>query len=213
MKNLYSLVFLLFCVSFSFAQTSQNIQLPNPQKTGGMPLMQALQNRKSERNFDASKNLTNQQISNLLWAAYGFNRPGKRTAPSSMDSQEFSLYVFLKTGIYVWDSQKNILQLVAAGDLRALAGKQDFVKDASVNIVYVADYSKLTKVPTDAEKDNTAAVNCGFIAQNVNLYCASENLGCVVRGYIDKQEISKKLQLPTTKKVILAQSVGYVKTK
>lgn len=193
------------------AQNTSNIQLPAPQKDGGMPIMKALQNRKSSRTYVAGKDLTNQQISNLLWAAYGFNRPNKRTAPSATDAQEFTLYVFTKTGIYKWDDTKNILIQIVSGDNRAVAGKQDFVKDASLNIVFVADYNKLTKYNTDIEKSNMAHINCGYISQNVYLYCASEGLATIVRGWIDKDEIAKKLQLPAHQKVIVAQSVGFDK--
>jgi SagB-type dehydrogenase family enzyme len=210
-KILISLLILSTCTLATFAQNSANIQLPAPKKDGGIPIMKALQNRKSSRTFVAGKELTNQQISNLLWAAYGFNRPNKRTAPSATDSQEFTLYVFLKSGIYKWDDSKNILIHIATGDYRTITGKQDFVKDASLNIVFVANYNKLTKYTTDIEKSNMAHINCGYISQNIYLYCASEGLATIVRGWIDKDEIAKKLQLPSYQKVIVAQSVGYDK--
>lgn len=212
MRNiLISLLFISASSLISFAQNTVDIKLPAPQKEGGIPVMKALQNRKSSRTYVAGKELTNQQISNLLWAAYGFNRSNKRTAPSATDSQEFTLYVFLKSGIYKWDDTKNMLIQIVAGDHRALSGKQDFVKDASLNIVFVADYNKLTKYNTETEKANMAHINCGYISQNVYIYCASAGLATIVRGWIDKDAIAKKLQLPTYQKVIVAQSVGYDK--
>lgn len=212
MRNILISILIVSLYSLStIAQNSANIQLPAPQKEGGLPVMKALQNRRSSRTYVAGKDLTNQQISNLLWAAYGFNRDNKRTAPSATDSQEFTLYVFIKSGIYKWDDKKNSLLLLSSGDSRALAGKQVFVKDASLNIVYVADYNKLTKYNTEIEKSNMAHINCGYISQNVYIYCASAGLATIVRGWIDKDAIAKKLQLPAHQKVIVAQSVGYDK--
>jgi hypothetical protein len=122
---------------------AQNLDLPTPQKTGGLPLMDALAKRSSARVF-AAKELSPQQLSSLLWACYGINRPdGKRTAPSAKNNQETDLYVILKQGAYVYDAKANKLELAASGDLRALAGTQDFATNAPVTLVFVADQAKM----------------------------------------------------------------------
>ncbi|MCQ2959845.1 MAG: nitroreductase family protein [Bacteroidales bacterium] len=189
---------------------AQNIQLPTPQKDNGKSISYCLQNRKSTKEFNDSKKLSNQQISNILWAAYGFNRPEKRTVPSAMNCQEFTLYIILAEGIYKWNDKTNELILLQKGDFRAKAGGQDYVAHASMNIVYVADYNKMGTIVA-SNRDVMAYADCGFIAQNVYLMCASENIGCVIRGYVDKELLSKTLNLKAEEKVILSQSVGYQK--
>lgn len=192
------------------AQDSKTIQLPEPQKTGGKPLMQALAERKTSREFSTNE-LSDQVLSNLLWAAFGANRPdGKRTAPSAMNQQEIDIYVALAKGFYLYDAQSNSLKLVLEKDLRKMTGKQPFVEVAPVNLVYVADLSKMTR-GSEQDKQFYAAADTGFIAQNVYLFCASENLATVVRGYVDKEILAKAIGLRPDQKVILAQTVGYPK--
>ncbi|MDR1762126.1 MAG: nitroreductase family protein [Bacteroidales bacterium] len=190
------------------ASAQQSIQLPAPQTSGGMPVYEAMHKRQTSREF-VNKDLTPQQLSNILWAAYGFNRDGKRTVPSSQNSQEYTIYVFTSKGVYVWDDVNNILEVFRNGDQRALTGPQDFVKNASVNLVYVANFQKIKGA--EEEKDVTAAVNCGFIAQNVYLASAAEGLGSVIRGYVDKEKLNQYMQLPDFKKIMFAQSVGTIK--
>jgi SagB-type dehydrogenase family enzyme len=191
------------------AQEARSIQLPAPVTEGGKPLMQALKERKSAREF-SPRELTLQVLSNLLWAAYGINRPasGGRTAPSAMDMREIDIYVVKADGAYLFDAKADTLTPVAAGDLRALTGSQPFVKDAPVNLVYVADISRMAKVPADGT-DMYAACDTGFISQNVYLYCASEGLATVVRGWVDKPALAKAIKLRPDQKIILAQTVGY----
>src|SRR5208283_3289192 len=122
---------------------AQSIELPPPQKTGGMPLMEALAKRSTARAF-ATNELSPQQIAGLLWSAFGINRPdGKRTAPSASDRRETDIYVLLKSGAYVYSAASNRLDLVAAEDIRALGGTQAFVKDAPMTLVFVADLAKM----------------------------------------------------------------------
>jgi SagB-type dehydrogenase family enzyme len=194
----------------SLAQELAPVQLPPPQTEGGRPLMQVLKDRKSTRDFSPDK-LSPQTLSNLLWAAFGINRPnGHRTAPSAMNWQEVSIYVATPEGVYVYDAQGNTLNPVLAGDFRAATGTQAFVKDAAVNLVYVSDLSKTGRAPAAAAEQWTAA-DVGFIAQNVYLYCASEGLATVVRGSVDKPALAKTLKLLPNQEIILAQSVGYPK--
>ena len=192
------------------AQALKPVQLPAPQIDGGRPLMQVLKERKSTREFGPGS-LSPQTLSNLLWAAFGINRPdGRRTAPSAMNWQEVSIYVATAEGVYIYDAKANALNPVVAGDFRAATGTQAFVKDAAVNLVYVSDLSKTGGADSPDAEMYTAA-DVGFIAQNVYLYCSSEGLVTVVRGSIDKAALAKTLNLQKGQKIILAQSVGYPK--
>lgn len=197
---------LIIFLSFSLLTATlvaQDIQLPSPDKKGGKTLMQALSERKSTREFQ-EKELPNNVLANLLWAANGFNREDKRTAPTANDRQELELYVVLKNGIYLYNAKGNMLKLVRKGDYRKNAGTQAYVADAPVNILFVSDSEK-------ASSKNYAYTDCGFVAQNIYLFCASEGLGAVVRGSYDKKELEELLQLPTNKEVLLSQTVGYPK--
>jgi len=192
------------------AQALKPVQLPPPQTTGGRPLMEVLKDRKSTREF-GSGTLSPQTLSNLLWAAFGINRPdGRRTAPSAMNWEEISIYVATPAGVYLYDAKANVLESVLAGDFRAATGTQSFVKDAAVNLVYVSDLSKTDGAPSSEAEMYTAA-DVGFIAQNVYLYCASEGLATVVRGSVDKPALAKTLKLQPQQRIILAQSVGFPK--
>ncbi|MGB9236694.1 MAG: nitroreductase family protein [Terriglobales bacterium] len=203
------LVAICFC-AISAAQALKPVQLPPPQMTGGRPLMVVLKDRKSTREF-GSGTLSPQALSNLLWAAFGINRPdGGRTAPSAMNWQEVSIYVATPEGVYVYDAKATVLEPVVAGDFRAATGTQPFVKDAAVNVIYVSDLSK-TDGAASSDSEMYTAADVGFIAQNVYLYCASEGLATVVRASIDKPALAKTLKLQPQQRIILAQSVGYPK--
>ena len=183
---------------------TQNIQLPAPKTTGGKPFLDVLSQRQTVRNF-SEKELDKQTLSNLLWAAYGFNREDKRVVPSSQNRQEIDLYVVLSEGVYFYDAKTNLLILRAAGDFRKKAGTQDFVATAPVNLVMVCNLDK-------ASNRESGYIDSGYISQNIYLFCASEgNLGTVVRGSIDKEAFGKILQLTDKQEIIVAQTVGYVK--
>jgi len=207
MKRTSSFLVALFIGSSLFAQT---LDLPAPQKSGGMPLMDALAKRSTARAFD-SKDLSPQQLSSLLWAAFGINRPdGKRTAPSARNYQETDIYVLLKQGAYVYAAKSNKLDLVLAEDIQVLGGTQAFVKDAPVTLVFVADLSKMGK-GSNEDKKNTANIDVGYISQNVYLFCASEGLVTGARGSVDRTALGQKLKLRSDQMIVLAQSVGYPK--
>jgi nitroreductase len=188
---------------------AQSIDLPAPQKTGGMPLMEALAKRSTSRAF-ATTALSSQQISSLLWAAFGINRPdGKRTAPSAMDRQEMDIYVLLKQGAYVYSPASNKLDLVVTEDIRALGGTQAFVKDAPLTLVFVADLAKQggnTQTAREFAHDDV-----GYISQNVYLFCASERLVTGARAFVDRAALAPKLKLRPDQLIVLAQSVGHPK--
>jgi len=189
---------------------AQSLDLPAPQKTGGMPLMDALAKRSTVRAFD-SRELSPRQLSSLLWAAFGINRPdGKRTAPSARNYQETDIYVLLQQGAYVYNAKSNKLDPVVAEDIRALGGTQAFVKDAPVTLVFVADLAKMGDGSKE-NKMNTAHIDVGYISQNVYLFCASEGLVTGARMWVDKAALGPKLKLRPDQMIILAQSVGYPK--
>ena len=185
-----------------------NIVLPAPQREGGLPLMEALMKRRSSRKF-SEREIDLQTLSDLLWATFGFGGGGKRrTAPSSHNRQETDLYVALSSGTYVYDPVENVLKLVLAEDIRALTGMQDFVPVAPLNLVYVADTSKITGKDERGTVE-TAYVDTGFISQNAYLFCASAGLSTVTRAMIDKQALAAKLSLRPEQVITLAQTVGY----
>jgi len=188
-------------------QELKPVALPTPQTSGGKPLMQALKERKSVRDFGPEQ-LSRQTLSNLLWAAWGINREdGRRTAPSASNRQEIDVYVILADGAYLYDAKTNALKPVARTDMRKLAGTQAYVADAPVNLVYIADTAKLGG--DDAAALATANADTGFIAQNVYLFCASEGLGTVVRGSVNRADLGKAMNLRAEQRIILAQTVGY----
>jgi SagB-type dehydrogenase family enzyme len=202
-------IFSLFCLTF--AEELKPVQLPRPQMDGGRPLMQVLKDRSSSRSFSSEK-LPSQVLSNLLWAASGINRPdsGKRTAPSAVNWQELDIYVATAEGLYLYDAKSHRLNPILSEDIRALTGRQPFVREAAVNLVYVADFSRMGR-GTNEEKEFYSAADTGFIAQNVYLFCSSEGLATVVRASIDRPALAKVMKLRPDQKITLAQSVGYPK--
>ena len=186
------------------------IALPIPDKTGGMPLMEAIAKRHSAREFTA-KELPLLLLSGLLWAANGVNRgDGGRTAPSAMNAQEVDVYVALRSGAYLYDAAGNALQLVAGSDIRRVTGYQDFVDEAALDLVYVADHSRMKLVPA-ASRESFASAAAGAIAQNVYLFAASNGLNTVIRAWIDRDAIAGALGLAHDQQVLLSQTVGFPK--
>ncbi len=174
-----------------------DIQLKEPQTTGGMSLNEALKNRKTERNF-SNEPLDEQLLSDLLWAANGVNRPdGKHTAPSAKNLQEISIYVIMPEGVYYYypKYEGHFLKRIMKEDLRPIAGNYP------LTLVYVADLSQQTKT--------NAACDCGFIGQNVYLFAAANGLNTVYRGAINTQAIGQKLGLKLGQEVLYGQSIGY----
>lgn len=196
--------FYILCLTLSAQIFAQDIQLPSPRKTGGLPLMEALNARQTGRDF-SSKPLDEQMLSDLLWAAFGINRPdGKRTAPSARNMQEIDLYVALPSGLYLYEAKQNVLEQIFADDIREQTGKQPFTQRAPVNLIYVAETKRM-------RGDTTfySAVDTGYISQNVYLFCASEGLNTVVLGMVDKDALHKAMKLKPSQLVILTQPVGF----
>lgn len=202
-------VMMLAFASWAGAQDLQDISLPAPRMEGGKPLMQTLKERQTSRSF-STKKLPVQVLSDLLWAAAGINRPdsGKRTAPSARNWQEVQVYAIMEDGAYLYDAKANILKMVAKGDLRKLTGSQDFVASAPLNLVFVADTTRM-KGSSAEDQALYMGADTGFISQNVYLFCASEGLATVVRGMVNRKPLAKALNFPENIKIILAQTVGY----
>ncbi len=184
------------------------IALPAPVKTGGMPLMEAIAARHSERAFSPSE-LPLPMLSGLLWAAFGVNRAdGGRTAPSAINAQEIDVYVALPSGAYLYEPADNALRLVAGSDLRRVTGYQDFVDEAALDLVYVADHSRMKLVPAGS-RESYAFVAAGAIAENVYLFAAGNGLATVIRAWIDRDAIANALGLGHDEQVLLSQTVGF----
>lgn len=187
-----------------------SIVLPPPKKHGGMHLMEAFSKRQSSREFSPGA-LPLPVLSGLLWAAYGRNRPdGGRTAPSALNAQEVDVFVALPTGAYRYDAAAHQLDLMAGSDVRRVTGYQDFVDEAPLDLVFVADHTRMALVPA-GQREAYAYAAAGAIAQNVYLYAASSGLGAVIRAWIDRDAIADALGLSHDQQVLLSQTVGYPK--
>lgn len=171
-------------------------------------LAQALEKRHSSRAF-LPDTLPLETLSALLWAGFGINRQGSahRTAPSARNWQEIDVYAVLPEGAYRYDAVSHQLLLVKAEDLRSATGTQDFVATAPLNLVYVADFSRMHDASAE-ERHFLAGADAGCIAQNVYLFCAATNLATVVRGLIDRGRLAAALGLSPTQRIALAQTVG-----
>ena len=194
----------------ALGDSATTIILPPADKHGGLPLMEALARRHSSRDF-ARDALPMPLLSGLLWAANGVNRAdGGRTAPSALNAQEIDVFVALPLGAYRYDAEAHELRLVAASDLRRMTGYQDFVDEAPLDMVYVADHSRMSRVPV-VQRTSYASVAAGAIAQNVYLFAAGNGLATVIRAWIDRDAIADALGLTHDHEVLLSQTVGYPK--
>lgn len=187
---------------------ADSIVLPAANTDGGLPLMQALAQRQSQREF-APDPLPLAMLSDLLWAAAGLNRPGLggRTAPSALNAQEVDVYVALPNGLYRYAALGHALHLVRAIDVRRVTGYQDFVDTAPLDLIMVADYSRMKLVPV-SQRMAYAYTCAGAMAQNVYLYCASEGLATVIRAWLDRDALTKAMGLGSEQQVLLSQTVG-----
>jgi predicted small secreted protein/nitroreductase len=215
MKNIILILAALLAASLtlsncstSFAQ-EQDINLPAPNRSGGKPLMQALNERQTIRTL-TNENLTQQQLSDLLWAAFGMNRPGMRTAPSAYNLQEIDIYVALRSGTYLYNAETHVLTPLKSKDIRGLISTEE----AALQLILVADMGKYDINEGEIINDSDlflSYANAGFISQNVYLYCASANLGSAVRGWVEKDLIAIELGLRSNQVILLAHTVGRVR--
>jgi SagB-type dehydrogenase family enzyme len=212
MKNVcLGLLFTGFYLTMN-AQELQTIRLNEPDKKGGLTVMEAFSNRMSVREF-STKQLTMQDLSDLLWATVGVNRSetGLRTAPSWRNYQEIDVYVCRREGVYFYNSKTHVLEPVIKGDFYSLIATngQVFVEDAPVILLLVADFYKMREESTP--KMVIAALDAGIVSQNISLFCAGKNLVTVPRGFMEKEELKKALQLKESQHIMLNHPVGYAK--
>ena len=179
------------------------IDLPTPDQTGGKPLMEALSDRQSHREY-TGKELNEQTLSNLLWAAHGFNRPDKRTSATSQNKQEMEIYVVMKNRAYLYDAKANKLKLQVADDnLVQALGQPNISEKAALTLVYVANMDK-------ASNREAGFIDAGAISQNVYLYCASAGLGSVVRASFKRPDLHNTLKLTENQEITIVQPVGVI---
>ncbi len=193
------------------AQNAEPIELNEPNLERGIPVMQALSHRKSTREFDP-KPLKLQDLSDLLWAANGINRPdeGKRTAPSAINAQDIDVYVLMETAAYLYNPEKNMLEHVVDGDFRKLAAdRQETMSDAPLFLLLVSETARFQRGDED-QKMTWAAEDAGIVSQNISIFCASENLATVVRAIMDRDGLREALSLKDTQKLMLNHPVSYM---
>ncbi|MBI5095437.1 MAG: SagB/ThcOx family dehydrogenase [Candidatus Hydrogenedentes bacterium] len=191
------------------AEDGAVISLSAPRMEGGLPLFQALKERKSTKEF-SKQPLTRESLSNLLWAAFGINRPdsGMRTAPSAKNKQEVSIYAVTAEGAYLYDAAANQLKRVAEGDLRKTTGSPESAGGPPVELVYVADFQQ-SGGKTEEDKRLYASITTGCIIQNVYLFCASEKLATVTRVVSNREALAQALRLTKDQWPVMTQSVGF----
>lgn len=212
MKPISIILFVSLIVSTMNAQTLTEIPLNTPDRSRGTNVMKAFANRHSDREF-STKELSKQDLSDLLWAANGVNRPsdGKRTAPSALNKQDIDIYVFTAKGVYLYEATKHLLKPIASGDHRdAVAGGQDFVRTAPVCLVFVSDLSRFGRAADERVK-LMAAMDAGIVSQNVNLFCAGMGLSTVPRASMDTAALKRLLKLSETQLPLMNNPVGYPK--
>jgi len=193
----------------SLAATEATVlELPPPRTEGGKPLIQALKLRRSIREY-SDRPLPVQVLSDLLWAAFGINRPsGDRTAPYWRHIMVIDVYAAMADGVWLYEPKRHVLLPHSRDDIRAQTGLQDFVANAPLNLVYVAHGERMRDISAN-ERRLYASVDSGFIGQNVYLFCASEGLATVFRGAVDYEKLNRTMQLDADQFVTFAQTVGY----
>lgn len=200
----------LFTAVPAGAEEQKPVQLSKP-RVPESPLLQILAKRSSSRAFSQAP-VPMAVLSDLLWAANGVNRPdsGRRTAPSAKNMQEIDVYVALSDGLYLYDAKAHALKPILREDIRAKTGTQDYVKDAAVQLIFVADEAKMG-ILAERERALYSAADTGYVSENVYLFCAAEGLATVVRAGMDRAALAKLMKLRPEQKIILAQSIGYPK--
>lgn len=192
----------------AFADSPETVALPRPRIESGKPLMRALSERRTIREISETP-VSAQTLGDLLWAAFGVNRPvdGHRTAPSAMNAQEIDVYVATSTGLYLYDAPGHQLQRVLQADLRAKTSGQEFARQAPVTLIFVADYARMVKAKPE-QREFYSGIDTGYISQNVYLFCASEGLATVVHD-LDRAPLGSAMKLRPEQHIVLAQAVGY----
>ncbi len=199
MTKLHLLLLGIISLMASFSINAE--VLPEPQTTGGKPLMQVMNERKSSRDYQENQTVTKQDLSNMLWAAWGITHDGKRTIATAMNRQELVLYVVTPTEVSRYNPEANTLTVVNTGDFRKYSTMQDFAAIAPINIVLVVDTSKQSK-------PEFQGYTAGAASQNIYLYCAQAGLKSVVRAGFDVENLPQVLKLSSNERIMFVQTVG-----
>ena len=210
MKRIYTLLAVaLVSLSACAQKVPKTIQLLEPNYDEGLTLMQALKERKSSSGF-TDKEIPLQDLSNILWAAVGVNRPdGKRTSPTVSNRQEIEVYAFFKTGAYYYNYKNHTLELVKEGDFRGLTGRGE-AANAALDLLFFADTDKTAgENPAGGGAATVSYVDVGYVSQNVYLACANAGIGSRARGGWDQLKLVETLGIKPSLYVVLGQTVGY----
>jgi SagB-type dehydrogenase family enzyme len=188
------------------------ITLSPPMLSGGLPIMEAFSKRRTTRRF-ATTELDEATLSQLLWAADGINRSGPdgnggRTAPSVLALHEIDIYAALACGMYRYDPLHHCLDLAIAADLRALTGYQEFVGEAPLELVYVANLARMHDI-APSQREPFAYASAGAIMQNVYLFCAAAGLAVAARSWLNRSALATEMHLPRDRVPVLAQTIGH----
>lgn len=174
--------------------------LPQPEQNGGMPIMDALRQRRSGKSF-AKKDIDEQTLSNILWAAYGVNDDaGRRTIPTAMNKKELDVYVADANGVWLYDAEGNKLKQISDKNILEIFNTQDYMADAPAVLIYTAD-----------KECKYGDMHAGSAYQNVSLYTTSAGMHNVVRGMFDKEKTVQAINLPESQRVIITQAIGWKK--
>lgn len=194
-KRAFSIALALFSLISAVHAEDVVKKLPAPVVSGGKPLMEAISERKTDRTFSA-KEIDDQTLSDILYSAWGVSHGGKRTIPTAMNKQELNVYVVRADGVWLYDGKENSLQQILTDDIRPFFAEQDYMKNVPLVLLYTGPDNQY------------AAMHAGSAYQNVGLYAAYRNLHNVVRGYFNKKEVAKALNLKP-EEVIISQAVGW----
>ncbi|HUU45856.1 MAG TPA: SagB/ThcOx family dehydrogenase [Acidobacteriota bacterium] len=210
--SLLTVVALFLAAGAVYSQEADTIALPTASLASDKPFMQTVKDRKSSREY-SDRELSLQDLANVLWCANGVNRPetGKRTSPSAMNKQDVDVYAVLKDGIYLYDATGHRLLPIVAGDYRKDAGTQAYVGTAPLNLIYVSDLARFDYTDDREQQAMMAAIDAGHCSENVYLYGAAANLAVVIRASIDKAKMAELLKLRDDQLIIIAQTVGHPK--
>ena len=199
----FKLIVFAMALSFAFNVSAQVEKLPQPKFPTDMSLMNCLNERRTIRDF-VEEEISVQEIANMLWAAYGVNRPeeSKLTVPSARNVQEIDVYLFTEKGVYIYNSYEHTIELIQEGDYRAKISSQKHFSVAPVSVVLVANYGRMKGFDKES-LEFYSAIDCGYVSQNIYLYCASsERMGTVACGAINRDEISTILGLKNAKPLL-----------
>ena len=194
---LKKICFLLFLLFVSAGVWAEDIHLPEPNKTGKTTLMQALEDRHSDRVF-VDRDVDDVTLATILWAAYGVNREdGKRTIPTAKDTKDLNVYVFNKKGIWLYDADHNLLKQVSNQNRLELFQRQEYMATVPMVLVYTGSTS------------DYAPMHAGSAYQNVELFAAANGMSSIVRGFFDHKQVQRALKLPKGQRVIISQAIGW----